>query len=253
MQNPRRKRFLKRSTCLGFSLMLLFLFRVSLLVAMGRFLDIGGPVPNTTYVFPLAGGFGTRPFVAAAIYKKGLAKKVLLSQVSEEYDTSRTKFPEAHSIAEAVLLQQGVSKSNIKYIKPKVFSTFDEAKGVKELLDSEPEATITIVTTNYHTRRSRLAISTVLTSQQMEQIYFVSSPTLYHTPDTWWQDENGFASYCKEYMKYAFYYIRYRTLESCIYFTLFLLFLCAIFLRKKWIPFVLRKKLPAKKESSSAS
>ncbi len=75
-------------------------------------------------------------------------------------------------------------------------------------LAEHPNATVTVVTSNYHTRRTRWAIGRVL-DRDAERVRFVSVPTDYFDADCWWRVEEGFATYMKEYLKLPFYWVRY--------------------------------------------
>ena len=59
----------------------LWLARVALLPRLAQWLDVGGQPVRADYVMILGGGAATRPFVAAALVRAGLAHKVLLAHV----------------------------------------------------------------------------------------------------------------------------------------------------------------------------
>ena len=214
--------------------LLLLLFHVPILKSIGNFLDVSENIQETTYVFPLAGGVNTRPFIAAEIYNQKLADRVLLSQVSADYDTSRTQGPTNFDLFSVVLIYQGVPQADIQALEGDVFSTFDEAKALKRLMEKETSATVSVVTTHYHTRRARMALETILTSDQMERIHMVSAPSDHFTLDNWWQTESGFTSVCKEYLKTFFYYVRYRPFQTLLVLSV-IAFLLILFLGRKKI------------------
>jgi hypothetical protein len=60
---------------------LLFVLHPWLLPLAGAYLDVSEPPRAVDDVLVLGGGRDTRPFVAAALYKAGLAQRILLPTV----------------------------------------------------------------------------------------------------------------------------------------------------------------------------
>src|SRR2546425_3608608 len=80
---PRRKlrrRFLFRLGIVSVLIVcLLYGFRAQLLPSLARFLDVSQPPEAADYVFVLAGNLEARPFVAAALWRAGLTKHIVIT------------------------------------------------------------------------------------------------------------------------------------------------------------------------------
>jgi uncharacterized SAM-binding protein YcdF (DUF218 family) len=189
----------------------LYAARSRLLPPLGRWLDVGYPPRPADYVIVLCGEENTRPFVAAALVKVGLAQKVLVAHVKASPDVEDGILPPAHEIVRRVLLRRGVAVDDIAILGSQVEHTHGEAQVLAAFLQSSPHARVTVVTSNYHTRRARWAFARVL-GDRVGQVRFVSAPAYCFRSDNWWQSEKGVRTVVGEYMKLAFYGVRYGRL-----------------------------------------
>jgi uncharacterized SAM-binding protein YcdF (DUF218 family) len=89
-----------------------------------------------------------------------------------------------------------------------VDSTFDEAGSLARFLDAHPDATVAIVTDDYHTRRARRAFRKVL-GDRARQLRFAATPVDGVAADNWWQTPAGFRTYVGETFKAGYYELRY--------------------------------------------
>jgi uncharacterized SAM-binding protein YcdF (DUF218 family) len=102
----------------------------------------------------------------------------------------------------------GVPNDRITVLEGACVSTFDEAQSLERMLATHPNATVAVVTSDYHTRRSRWVFRRVL-GDRANQLQFIAVPTDYFNAENWWRVEEGFASYSKEFLKLPFYSLRY--------------------------------------------
>jgi uncharacterized SAM-binding protein YcdF (DUF218 family) len=177
-----------------------FLARAWWLPLVGRFLDISEPPAKVDAVIVLGGGVHTRPFVAAALVKTGRAQRVLLATIKAPYRSAEGFGVPEHEITKKILLARGVPAEQIVQLAGECNSTEDEANALARFLDQEPGLRVAVVTSNFHTRRTRLLLARVL-GQRMQQITFVGAPTDSFDAETWWQDEEGVVTYSTEYLK----------------------------------------------------
>ena len=133
----------------------MYLLRAELLPPVARYLDVSEPPAKTDYVMVLGGNAATRPFVAAALVRAGLAKSVLVPRVQPSPEEKTGLSPPEHVLINRVLLARGVSESAIIRLDGDVGSTSDEARRLADFLAAHPEGTVAIVTTGMHTRRAR--------------------------------------------------------------------------------------------------
>jgi len=204
----RRSRWLRRLAAVVLIAEALYASRGWWLPAAGRWLDIGEPPATTDYCLVLSGGYETRPFMAAALFRRGYVRRqVWLTHVPPESGGPLPNMS-ANAAVKKLLAKLGVPADRIAVLEGTCTTTFDEAQALARRLESEPEATVTVVTSNYHTRRSRWIFRQVLGSRA-ERVRFVSAPTDGFSAECWWQVEEGFSTYTKEYLKFAFYLVRY--------------------------------------------
>jgi len=177
--------------------------RYDILSSAGAWLDVSAPLERPVdSVMVLGGDSTTRPFVAAAIVRAGLANKVILPQLNHSSAVIDGIVPTEEQITRDVLRLGGVDANVIVRIPGPVNSTNDESSRLASYLREHPEERIAIVTSNYHTRRCRLlfARSCGALSQNLR---FVGAPTDGFNSRDWWQFESGTVAYVGEYLKIA--------------------------------------------------
>lgn len=178
------------------------------LPAAGRWLNVGESPRINDYCLVLSGDFESRPFGAAALYRRGYVRQgIWLTHIES---TERISPTGLHSDAAArrILVTLGVPNDRITVLEGACVSTFDEAQSLARMLATHPNATVAIVTSDYHTRRSRWVFRRVL-GDRANQLQFIAVPTDYFSAENWWRVEEGFASYSKEFLKLPFYSLRY--------------------------------------------
>src|SRR5712692_3788452 len=102
-----------------------------LLPLAGAFLDVSTPPHAVDDVLVLGGGASTRPFVAAELYKAGLAHRVLLPTVKKSLDSEDGLVPADHELMQLVLRARGVPADAIVLLPGEVDSTADEARSLQ--------------------------------------------------------------------------------------------------------------------------
>jgi uncharacterized SAM-binding protein YcdF (DUF218 family) len=182
----------------------------TVLTGVAKWLNVCGEPQRTDYVFPLNGDPNARPFVAAALVTTGWANDVLLLPVKKGLETRGSPWPPSHELSRRVLRLRGVSADKIRQLPGECSNTFDEARALQTFLDSpgNSQATVTVVTSNFHTRRTKWVFRKVL-GPTADRVRFASSPVDGFTESNWWQVEDGFVTYLTEYCKFAFYLLRY--------------------------------------------
>ena len=186
------------------ALALLWAARAPLLRAAARWLDVGGPPRRADYIMVLNGDEPTRPFAAAALARAHWARRVLIAEVAPTPDVIEGIRPAYHDINRQVLLKRGVPAAEIAILPGRAATTYDEAKALAAFLQDRPHARVLVVTSDYHTRRSRWAFARAL-ADRAGQVSFVSAPTDEFDMARWWLDERGMATVAAEYLKLGFY------------------------------------------------
>jgi uncharacterized SAM-binding protein YcdF (DUF218 family) len=155
----------------------------------------------------LTGGEETRPFVAAGLYNRGLVKEVLVPRLRPTADAADGITPPDSDLIRDVLIRRGVPADRITLLPGEVNSTADEAAALARFLDDHPDATVAIVTSDFHTRRARSIFGRAL-GPRAGQVNFVAAPTDRFSAADWWQTERGFETYVGETAKTAYYAVR---------------------------------------------
>jgi len=203
---PRRRRW-KRWVILLVVLSALWLGRAPLLTTMGRYLDVSAPPTAADFVMVLGGDHNYRPVVAAALYKAGLAHQVLVPTVHQGPDVLADLSPPEEEVIRGVLTARGVPERDILLLNSDVDSTEDEATALARFLNDRPGISVTVVTTDYHTRRARWIFERRC-GARASALHFASAPANGFDASDWWRSERGFTTYLNEYAKLAVYWVR---------------------------------------------
>jgi uncharacterized SAM-binding protein YcdF (DUF218 family) len=202
---PPKSRWLLRLLAAVLLVILVYASHRVTLTALGRWLDVGEQPDRSDYVMLLNGDFDTRPFEVADLYHRGKAARVLITSVN---DSQPGLGPSVHEVSRQILTRCGVPDARIDFLDSRCDSTFDEAKALEQFMTSHPEATFSVVTSDYHTRRSRWVLHNVLGSR-MSQVRLVSARTDAFNATNWWRNEEGFVLYLAELLKSVFYFFCY--------------------------------------------
>ncbi len=186
------------------ALAVLWTAHAPLLRGAARWLDVGGPPRHADYIMLLNGDEPTRPFAAAALVKAHWARRVLIAKVALTPDVIEMVHPPYDEINRQVLLKRGVPAADVTVLPGGAATTYDEATALAAFLQDQPAARVLVLTSNYHSRRSRWAFARTL-GDQAGQVAFVSAPTDEFDMDHWWLDEEGTAAIASEYLKLGFY------------------------------------------------
>ncbi len=199
---------------LAVALGLLGATRQQLLRAMARWTDVGERPRPADYVMVLNGGEETRPFAAAALVKAGFARHVLVAATAVSPNVKDRIIPPYHEINHQVLLKRGIPASVTSpfcrgrpqppLTKPRRWPLFSPS-GPTPACWSSRATTI---------RGEVVGSSPEHWPTGSEQVTFVSAPTDRVPHGCWWQDEEGFVTILSEYLKLAFYVVRYGHFSS---------------------------------------
>lgn len=178
--------------------------------AVGRWLDAGVAPVAADAVLPLPGGEETRPFVAAALHKAGLAERVLILQNPELPTEADGLQPRTHQIIEQVLVLRGVPADKLELIDGASVSTQDDAaltaRYVKSLPPERRVDRLLVVTNDYHTRRTGWLFQRAFQDQPI-QLTIVSAPQNSFPLERWWENAAGVTAVTSEYVKLFSYWL----------------------------------------------
>jgi uncharacterized SAM-binding protein YcdF (DUF218 family) len=189
-------------------IVVLALVHAPVLRGLARWLDVGQRPVAVDYAVVLPGELNTRPFVAAALVNKGLARRVIVPEPRTRLDVVEGRAKPHEEVTRMVLESRGVAADDILIAVGQSGSTFDDARTVLRLLQDQPQASIAVVTNSLHTRRAKWAFERVFGSTA-HHLCFVSAPTDGFSAENWWQTREGLQAYVNEFMKLPVYWIYY--------------------------------------------
>jgi uncharacterized SAM-binding protein YcdF (DUF218 family) len=177
------------------------------LTAMGRFLDASDTPAPVDCVLVLGGDHDHRPQVAAALFKAGLARQVLVPVLRKKAGVDAGNALPSEEIVRCMLIARGVPIGAIVFLDGEVDSTSDEATALARYLDSHRGLSIAVVTTDYHTRRARWTFQRHI-GDRASSLRFIAAPAHGFDATNWWHKEDGFVTYLNEYVKLGYYCVR---------------------------------------------
>jgi hypothetical protein len=201
----------------GLAIVLLFavlgagawLKREALLQGAANLWIVSDPVTPGDAVVVLGGGINVRPFEAADLYKKGVVKWVLLSQVDEERIDKLGVNAGHTELNRQVLLKLGVPDTAIETFGTANKSTRDEAVALKDWADRNVVSVLIIPTEIFSARRVRWVFRREFSGTGVRiEVPSYDSHTNY-TRVGWWKTEYGWVSFQNEVLKYFYYHFKY--------------------------------------------
>lgn len=181
---------------------------VPILREAASFLIVEDSLKTAVAIVALAGQTPFRELEAAKLYREGWAPQVVLvreapSDESEALKVLNIKKVQAWEIARVVLIQQGVPASSILVPKDDAMGTLEELKAAYGALQSK-DAPVILVTSKYHTRRTRLTWEYVTQGRSQAVVRAASGDPF--DPERWWHSRQYALSVVREYFGLMNYY-----------------------------------------------
>lgn len=194
-------------------LLILFLFRLPLLQALGEYLVTQDSVEEAQIVVILQGSLPDRILHGISLYQRGYAQRVVMVRshdfscydLMEEYGL---ELPGNVDLNHQVAVQLGVPQEDIIILPGKADSTFDEALIVNEYLQEEGVSSLYVVTSKYHSTRSKKIFTHVLGEER--RVLSWPSPYDPFDPTIWWQERRQARNLLLEYLKLINFYLIQR-------------------------------------------
>src|SRR5580700_11001267 len=155
----------------------------------------------------LGGGLEYRPFAAADYYRRGLAPKILISNIGAT-PTEQLGVLQSHVRANSEVLQKlGVPLAAIEPFGDHLSDTFTEATALHDWAVRNGAHRIIVPTDIFATRRLRWTLHHVFGNDAAILVPAVNPPD--YQRDNWWKSERGFIGFQNEVMKYLYYRLKY--------------------------------------------
>ncbi len=170
---------------------------------------VSDPITPADAVVVLGGGIDVRPFVAADLYAKGLAKRILLSEADEGRSVNIGAVAGHTEANREVLLRLGVPESAIEKFGKANKNTREEAVSLKDWTDRNVVSVLIIPTEIFSARRVRWMFRREFAGTGVRiEVPSFDPPRLY-TRAEWWKTEDGMIAFQNEVLKYFYYRLKY--------------------------------------------
>jgi uncharacterized SAM-binding protein YcdF (DUF218 family) len=178
----------------------------AMLRGIGEFSVVNDSLLAADYALILNGKMSPRASLAAEVYHRGLAPRILIAETTEPVRGRPGAAPHyLHQEFAESLQQLGVPRSAIEFLpfSGGVTNTRDEARALRRFLVKHPAKRVIVVTTDYHTARARLILRQELNGTPVELLMAPASDTNGVNAGNWWRTALGRQIYRTEYLKLA--------------------------------------------------
>jgi uncharacterized SAM-binding protein YcdF (DUF218 family) len=184
-----------------------------MLRAAGRFLIVSETPEPSDAIVVLGGDVATRALEAVRLYKAGIAPRLLLTTEWTPPAVAQVRrdgidLNESWENQQKVLVGYGVPPGRILRVEHPVGDTFEELEQVRDFALRQGWRSVTIVTSNYHTRRTRQTARALF--GQRIAVRVVASGVDYFDPESWWTSPAGVRTFVVEFEKLIAYNLRLR-------------------------------------------
>jgi uncharacterized SAM-binding protein YcdF (DUF218 family) len=169
---------------------------------------VSDPVSRADAIVVLWGGLATRPFVAAELWRRGLADKILISQAPEERAVSMGAMPSHTELNREILLKLGIPAGVIETFGTANKNTREEAVALREWAERNAASVFIIPTEIFPARRVRWIFRREFSGTTVSiEVLSIEPPD--YTRRDWWKTEHGLVAFQNEVLKYIYYRLKY--------------------------------------------
>jgi uncharacterized SAM-binding protein YcdF (DUF218 family) len=194
--------------CIGALGVVLWVGRGRLLRGAAELWIVSDAVSAADAAVVLGGGLDVRPFAAAELYKRGLVKKVLVSQDASGRAVAIGAVRSDTDANREVLLKLGVPASAIATFGTANNSTEDEALALRHWAEHAHPSVLIIPVDIFAARRVRWIFDHEFLGQPV-RIEVPSFDTPSFTRTDWWKNQYGIVAFQNEILKYIYYRLKY--------------------------------------------
>ena len=149
---------------------------------------------------------------AAQLFEEGFAPVVLLTDdgLRGGWSQEQQRNPFFVERAAAALESAGVPRENVETLAPQTSSTYGEALVLRQYASSRGLKSLLVVTSGYHARRARWTFERVFEGSGVRvSVAAVEPGRQTPPPAAWWLSVAGWRTVALEYVKLAYYRLRY--------------------------------------------
>ncbi len=210
------KKLLKPRMILFFLFTAVILLSIVFIRNMGNILITNDKPAKTDLIFVLLGPVPDRVQFAAELCEKfDSCKIVIANEFQAGLDiglAEKLKIERTAEVFKRAMILLSVPEQSIEVLENIAASTRDEAIILRNYLEKHPEIkSVTIVTSNFHTYRSKIMVEKSLSRlPQPIEIIVPDNPYSTFKPDKWWKDRYSSTMLILEYLKLINYYVSDR-------------------------------------------
>jgi uncharacterized SAM-binding protein YcdF (DUF218 family) len=183
-----------------------WIVRERMLVGAADLWIVSDPTTRADAIVVLGGGLEIRPFIAAELWRRGLADKILISQGSEEGAASMAGISSNGELNR--LLNLGVPAGAIEKFGIASTNTRDEAVALREWAERNAASVFIIPSEIFSARRVRWIFRRQFSGTAVS-IEVPSFEPLDYARWNWWKTEKGLVAFRTEFLKYMYYCLKY--------------------------------------------
>jgi uncharacterized SAM-binding protein YcdF (DUF218 family) len=175
----------------------------------GRYLIIDDPIQPADAILVLAGARAERWLEAADLYREQMGRAVVLSPGIVEPAELKVRamgvrFPAEAELVRDAMIQLGVPADAITILPRAVDNTADEAAETRPLAVARGWASLIVVTSKYHTRRTRFAFERAFAGTGI-RVQVKGSRHDAAKPNGWWRSRSDLRFVVSELQKLVAY------------------------------------------------
>lgn len=187
-----------------FVLLMLFLFRYSLMRCAANFLICEDAPTQTQIVFVLSGAPQERSMKATELFKNGFCKKIICTGANHPQDFAALGMDMTEGeLTKLALTRLNVPDSAIEVLKEGT-STLEESDAILKYCLEKKINQIEIVSSKFHTRRVRSVFKDKFAEKNIE-VKIIGASAVGYEENKWWESEYGLLALNNEFVK-LFYY-----------------------------------------------
>jgi uncharacterized SAM-binding protein YcdF (DUF218 family) len=167
---------------------------------------VSDPLTPGDAVRVLGGGFDRRPRAAAALYRRGLVKRILIARVARPATPPAIAAPSELAPSRAAIIAEGVPAAAIAPFGKDVASTYDEARAAAGWAAAHGARRLIVPTDWYHTRRVSWVFRALAPPGVAIGVVTLPPPGSAGISGDW----SNLTMIAREALKYCYYRIRYH-------------------------------------------
>ena len=180
----------------------------------GQFLVVEDRLERADVIFVLAGSRAERWLEGVDLYHEGWAPRLMLSpgrieEAEEELRRRRISFPAESELIRDAIVDLGVPAHAVLVMPGSVDNTAQEAAAARRLALEQGWRRILVVTSKYHSRRTRFAFRRAFHDTSIV-VTIKTSRYDRSTPDRWWRNRTDIRWVSSELQKLLLYRLGLR-------------------------------------------